>query len=97
MPNPSSFLVPVDEAQIQAERRKARELRKSAWWKQKRSSGRCYYCDAEVGADRLTMDHKVPIIRGGRTTKGNVVAACRECNTAKKHQLPWEWEPDGQA
>lgn len=43
------------------------------------------------------MDHKVPIIRGGRTTKGNVVPACKPCNDAKKHSLPTEWSPEGQA
>ncbi|MCB0357119.1 MAG: HNH endonuclease [Bdellovibrionales bacterium] len=38
----------------------------------------------------MTMDHKVPIARGGKTTKGNVVAACKKCNTAKKHLTPAE-------
>lgn len=38
------------------------------------------------------MDHIVPIIRGGRSTKGNVVAACKACNTKKKYLLPMEWE-----
>lgn len=38
------------------------------------------------------MDHIVPIARGGRSTKGNVVAACKACNTAKKNLLPMEWE-----
>jgi 5-methylcytosine-specific restriction endonuclease McrA len=40
----------------------------------------------------LTMDHIVPVSRGGRTTKGNVVACCKECNNAKKQLLPMEWE-----
>ena len=94
MSDPAPFLVPVDESQIRAERAKARELRRSAWWKQKKSRGRCHYCDAQVGAHALTMDHKVPIIRGGRTTKGNVVPACKPCNDAKKHSLPTEWSPE---
>ena len=93
MPEPAPFLVPVDEKQIRTERAKAREMRRSAWWKQKRSSGRCFYCEKEVGAAALTMDHKVPIIRGGRTTKGNVVPACKACNDDKKHRLPTEWSP----
>jgi 5-methylcytosine-specific restriction protein A len=40
----------------------------------------------------LTMDHIVPIARGGRSTKGNVVPACKSCNTKKKQLLPMEWE-----
>lgn len=38
------------------------------------------------------MDHIVPVSRGGRSTKGNVVACCKECNSAKKQLLPMEWE-----
>ena len=38
------------------------------------------------------MDHIVPVSRGGRTTKGNVVPCCKECNNAKKQLLPMEWE-----
>jgi 5-methylcytosine-specific restriction endonuclease McrA len=38
------------------------------------------------------MDHIVPISRGGRTTKGNVVPCCKECNNAKKQLLAMEWE-----
>ena len=40
----------------------------------------------------LTMDHLVPIIRGGRSTQGNVVPACKECNSKKGYLLPLEWE-----
>jgi 5-methylcytosine-specific restriction endonuclease McrA len=38
------------------------------------------------------MEHIVPLIRGGKTTKSNVVPSCKECNTEKKYLLPVEWE-----
>jgi len=38
----------------------------------------------------LTMDHVVPVARGGRSVKGNVVASCKPCNTAKKLLTPAE-------
>ena len=38
------------------------------------------------------MDHVVPLIRGGRSTKGNVVPACKECNAKKRHRLAFELE-----
>jgi 5-methylcytosine-specific restriction endonuclease McrA len=38
------------------------------------------------------MDHIVPIARGGRSTKGNLVAACKDCNNRKKSLLPMEWD-----
>ena len=36
------------------------------------------------------MDHVVPVARGGRSTKGNVVASCKACNTRKKLLTPAE-------
>jgi 5-methylcytosine-specific restriction protein A len=38
------------------------------------------------------MDHVVPLARGGRSTKGNLVPACKDCNNKKKNLLPMEWE-----
>ncbi len=32
------------------------------------------------------MDHKVPIARGGRSTKSNVVVCCKNCNSEKQAQ-----------
>lgn len=90
---PKPFLVEVDEAHIRRERTRARELRASQWWKRRRAAGICHYCGAQVGAHALTMDHLVPIVRGGRSTRGNVVPACKACNDAKKHRLPFEWDP----
>jgi 5-methylcytosine-specific restriction enzyme A len=87
------FLIEVDDATIRRERAKARELRASPWWKRRCSSGVCHYCSRQVGAKALTMDHLVPIVRGGRSTKGNVVPACKDCNNAKRHKLGFEFGP----
>jgi 5-methylcytosine-specific restriction enzyme A len=38
------------------------------------------------------MDHIVPLVRGGKSTKGNLVPACKECNNKKKYLLPMEWD-----
>ncbi|MCB9025495.1 MAG: HNH endonuclease [Bdellovibrionaceae bacterium] len=72
------------------EKHKARELRKTEWWKLKLAQGSCYYCEQNFEKEQLTMDHKVPIARGGKSTKGNVVVACKSCNTKKKHLTPAE-------
>lgn len=86
------FISDVTEEEIRRERAKARELRKTQWWKRKCSAGSCYYCGKKVNARELTMDHIVPVIRGGKSTKGNVVPVCKECNDKKKYLLPIEWE-----
>jgi 5-methylcytosine-specific restriction endonuclease McrA len=38
------------------------------------------------------MDHIVPLGRGGRSVRANVVAACKACNTRKQSLVPVEWE-----
>lgn len=81
-----------DEAQMKREKEKARKLRQTAWWMRKIRGGICHYCGQEVGRGQLTMDHVVPISRGGKSKKGNLVPACKECNNKKKYLLPIEWE-----
>lgn len=83
---------PIDEAALGRERRKARELRQSPWWKRRCAKGVCFYCGRTTPARQLTMDHIVPLARGGRSTKGNVVPACKDCNNRKKSLLPMEWD-----
>ncbi len=86
------FVPEGDAAGIRREKARARELRQSGWWKRRIADGRCHYCGREVGARRLTLDHVVPLIRGGTSVRGNVVPACKDCNSAKQSLLPWEWD-----
>ena len=88
----TDYFITVDEEQIRREKAKAREMRNSAWWKRKRSSGICHYCGGKFKPADLTMDHLIPIVRGGKTVQGNLVPACKECNSKKKYLLPTEWE-----
>ncbi len=88
------FFSQVSSVEIEAEKRRAGKLRRSQWWKRRRAAGRCYYCDSAVRPSELTMDHLVPLVRGGKTVKGNVVPACKECNNQKRHALPWEGHAD---
>ena len=82
------FEVTADPAQIARERNKARELRKSQWWHQKVSRGRCEHCEGRFPPGELTMDHLVPLARGGISSKSNIVVACRPCNQSKKLATP---------
>lgn len=86
------FAYDLDETDQKRERRKARELRETQWWKRRVAKGACYYCSRPTPPKQLTMDHIVPISRGGKSSKGNVVPCCKECNNAKKQFLPMEWE-----
>lgn len=86
------FIIEVSEQEIKREREKARELRASRWWKDRLAKGVCHWCGGTFPPDELSMDHIVPVIRGGKSTRGNVVPACKECNNRKKHLLPIEWD-----
>jgi 5-methylcytosine-specific restriction endonuclease McrA len=77
-----------DPRRIKKEREKARELRKSQWWLERLKPGICHYCEKKFDPKSLTLDHVVPLARGGASTKGNVVPACPECNRDKKLQTP---------
>lgn len=84
------FFSDVHASDIQREKNRARELRASAWWQRKRANGVCHYCQKKFPPADLTMDHLVPLVRGGKSTKGNLVVACKDCNSKKKYYLPWE-------
>ncbi|NOQ52827.1 MAG: HNH endonuclease [Desulfuromonadaceae bacterium] len=86
------FNFEVDEVTIRREREKARALRKQGWWQNRIAKGVCHYCEKSFPPKELTLDHIVPLARGGRSTKGNCVPACKECNNRKKDLLPLEWE-----
>jgi 5-methylcytosine-specific restriction endonuclease McrA len=50
----------------------------------------CQYCGGAFATERLTFDHVVPRVRGGRTAWTNVVTACEPCNLRKGHRIPRE-------
>jgi 5-methylcytosine-specific restriction endonuclease McrA len=53
-----------------------------------RHNNRCFYCRSE---GVLTMDHVVPASRGGTHSVGNLVPACKSCNSSKRDRTIMEW------
>jgi 5-methylcytosine-specific restriction endonuclease McrA len=78
----------IDKKQVAKEKAKAKELRRSPWWKQKIAQGLCHYCEGKFPPSTLTMDHVVPLSRGGKSSKGNTVPCCKDCNSKKKYYTP---------
>lgn len=74
------------EAHQKKEKAKARELRQSQWWRQELGKGVCYHCGVKFKSAELTMDHLIPIARGGKSTKNNCVPSCKDCNSKKGHK-----------
>ncbi|MBB5443641.1 MULTISPECIES: HNH endonuclease [unclassified Paraburkholderia] len=50
-------------------------------------NGLCAYC----GNHFETWDHVIPVSKGGTTTPGNMVPACRPCNSSKKNSDINDW------
>lgn len=53
-----------------------------------RFDGRCAYCGERKD---LTLDHVVPVSRGGRHAAGNFLPACLSCNSSKSSKFLVEW------
>jgi 5-methylcytosine-specific restriction endonuclease McrA len=51
-----------------------------------RDEFRCVYCGEQFAAEELTLDHVQPRVRGGDRSEGNLVSACKACNTLKGHR-----------
>ena len=67
----------ADPAHVKREREKARLLRRTDWWRALVAKGVCHYCHRNVA-------------RGGRSTRGNCVPCCRDCNAKKGAQTTAE-------
>lgn len=52
---------------------------------------RCVYCATPLDQHTATLDHVVPLARGGAHDPGNLVAACGPCNRIKGDMLPFEF------
>lgn len=43
----------------------------------------CQYCQLELHQSRVTLDHKIPVSKGGPDTLDNLTVCCRRCNSRK--------------
>lgn len=86
------FIADISEQEIKRERDKSRDLRRSRWWQNRLALGRCHWCGGQFPPEELTMDHVIPLARGGKASRNNVVPSCKECNSRKKYLLPMEWD-----
>lgn len=76
---------PSDQALFDALRAAARVFAPEIFT---RDGNRCVYCGR---ADDLTLDHVVPLSRGGSNEPDNLATACRSCNSSKNAKTPEEW------
>jgi len=53
-----------------------------------RANGRCVYCGKE---SKLSLDHVIPLTRGGDHKKRNLIPACKSCNSKKCNRPVEDW------
>lgn len=54
-------------------------------------AGICAYCHYQHNPDRLTIDHILPITKGGSNNISNICLACWRCNLTKHARTLEEW------
>ncbi len=59
-------------------------------WLKTLFKGGCAYCRDGKGD---TLDHILPLSKGGTNDKENLVMACRSCNSSKGAKTIGEWKP----
>ncbi len=59
------------------------------YWKQ---NGKCAYCDKELNG-KFSIDHILPVSRGGTNWPNNIALCCSSCNSSKNNKTIEEWKP----
>jgi 5-methylcytosine-specific restriction endonuclease McrA len=52
-----------------------------------RDQSACYICDKILTLEKITIDHVVPIAKGGEASYSNLKVCCRSCNARKGNKL----------
>lgn len=65
----------------------SKEMRKEVY---RKSEGKCLLCGKFVDYDDFTVDHIVPLAKGGTNDVSNLQCACKRCNSIKQDILPDE-------
>jgi len=73
-----------------APRRSSKILRFSRHHVFLRDRFKCVYCVKSFAMKELTLDHVVPVVRGGKRTWTNIVTSCVPCNQRKGARTPAE-------
>lgn len=49
---------------------------------------KCHWCPTIIDLDTSTIDHVIPLGRGGLDNANNRVLACKPCNSKRGHKMP---------
>lgn len=73
---------------VAAEKQKRRKSYRSAKLKMLAKSAKCNWCPTMLTIDTATLDHIIPVHRGGLDNANNWCLACLPCNQARGNHMP---------
>lgn len=66
------------------------KLRKLQYCINTKTPFRCFYCYIHLKFEEATIDHVIPVCKGGnKSAWRNTVVCCKECNALKKEDCDW--------
>lgn len=88
--NKASFLIPEVLQLLNYIHRKNFRLRFTKRSIYLRDRYTCQYCGKAMKLSEITIDHVIPLSRGGHNSFLNCVSCCQKCNVKKADRLPHE-------
>lgn len=87
---------PYDTEDIEADKPKEKQKREKYTVEERKifydkSNGHCQLCGRKISLDSMTLDHVIPLSKGGKDTMENIQSACSICNRMKTDILPMEF------
>ena len=82
------FSAPEYAPQHQRDKRRAGASRRQRAALLKKGVNTCFWCGVPVDLDSSTIEHKIPLARGGLDNANNRTLACKKCNHERGDCMP---------
>lgn len=87
---------PYDTEDIEGDKLKEKQKRRKYTVEERKiiydkSNGHCQLCGRKIPFDSMTLDHVIPLSKGGKDTMENIQPTCSVCNRIKTDILPMEF------
>lgn len=63
-------------------------LRSGSWLNR---GERCWYCFIDLKREEMSIDHMLPVGKGGSDEVSNLAICCKKCNWIKSDRDLWKW------
>lgn len=78
------FAAPVSQGKKDSRRKTYKSIKKNLY----RKSKKCLWCKHVFPLDQMTLEHIIPLDRGGLDNENNMALACATCNHDRGNNMP---------